>query len=175
VEAQYRELLTLAVEQGAKLVCLPEFSLLPYFPGTRDQSGFAWAELLKTGPTAQFLRVEARVFDPDGQFIIFMRKLHIPSGVGCHETDFFVGYHEYPVHDIGAVKIATSTWNGAEFIFYPTAIGSELTDPDMDSKAQWQLVMCGHVVANGVYIAAANRVGAENGMTFYGSSFICDL
>lgn len=152
MEAQYHELLTLAVEQGVKLVCLP------YFPGTRDQRGFVWAEPLKTGPTAYDTAV---LFGPDGQFINFTRKIHIPSGAGCHETDFFVGYHEYPVHDIGA-----------EFIFYPTAIGSEPTDPDMESKAQ--LVMRGHAVANGVYIAAANRVSAENGVTFYGSSFICD-
>lgn len=67
MEAQYHELLTLAVEQGAKLVCLPEFSLLPYFPGTCDQSGFAWAEPLKIGPSAQFLGDVARVF---GLFLV---------------------------------------------------------------------------------------------------------
>ncbi len=212
MEKQYLDLLPHAAAQGAKLVCLPEFSLLPYFPGTRDSSGFAWAEPLKTGPSAQFLSAAAKqfgvmlvgslyekaddgryydtavVFGADGKFQNFTRKIHIPSGEGYHETDFFIGFDDYPVHDIGAVKIATPTcydqWfpelariyamNGAEFIFYPTAIGSEPTDQDMDSKNQWQLVMRGHAVANGVYIGAANRIGRENAVTFYGSSFVCD-
>jgi N-carbamoylputrescine amidase len=64
--------------------------------------------------------------------------------------------------------------NGAELIYYPTAIGSEPTAPEFDSKDAWQTVMRGHAVANGVYIAACNRVGIENSVTFYGSSFICD-
>lgn len=211
MESLYLDLLPQAVEQGAKLVCLPEFSLLPYFPGTRDKSGFDWAEDLKTGATVQFLSKAARQFGvmivgslyertenqyydtavmvgADGEFLNFTRKIHIPSGEGYHETDFFIGFDDYPVHDVGAVKMATPTcydqWfpelariyamNGAEFIFYPTAIGSEPTDPEMDSKNQWQLVMRGHAIANGVYIGAANRVGKENSVTFYGSSFICD-
>jgi len=64
--------------------------------------------------------------------------------------------------------------NGAKFIFYPTAIGSEPSDPTIDTRNAWQAVMIGHAIANGVYIAAANRVGVENGVTFYGSSFICN-
>ena len=90
--------------------------------------------------------------------------------------------------DIGAAKVAAPTcydqWfpelariysmNGAEFIFYPTAIGSEPTDPDMDSMVMWQTVQRGHAIANGVFVGAANRVGHENEVTFYGSSFICD-
>jgi N-carbamoylputrescine amidase len=44
----------------------------------------------------------------------------------------------------------------------------------MDTSAMWQTVMRGHAIANGVFIAAANRVGAEPPVTFYGSSFICD-
>jgi N-carbamoylputrescine amidase len=64
--------------------------------------------------------------------------------------------------------------SGAEFIFYPTAIGSEPTDPSIDTAESWQTVMRGHAIANGLYIAAANRVGEENGVRFYGSSFICE-
>jgi N-carbamoylputrescine amidase len=67
-----------------------------------------------------------------------------------------------------------SALNGAEFIFYPTAIGSEPTDPAMDSSEMWQTVMRGHAIANGVFIGAANRIGRENGLTFYGRSFVCD-
>ncbi len=62
---------------------------------------------------------------------------------------------------------------GAEFIFYPTAIGSEPSTPEIDTAEAWQTVMRGQAIANGIYIAAANRTGTE-GVTFYGSSFICD-
>ena len=66
---------------------------------------------------------------------------------------------------------------GAEILFYPTAIGSEPVLPK-DSKAHWQNVMCGHAGANIMPVIASNRYGEEkqNGssMTFFGSSFIAD-
>jgi N-carbamoylputrescine amidase len=66
--------------------------------------------------------------------------------------------------------------NGAEIIVYPTAIGSEPTEPEYDSAAHWQRVMQGHSGANLVPVVAANRIGIEVGsrhtLTFYGSSFI---
>lgn len=129
----------------------------------------------------------ATLHAPSGELAGFTRKVHIPEGIGYHENHYFDGYDAYPVHDTGRVKVAIPTcydqWfpemsricalNGAEFIFYPTAIGSEPTAPDVDSSAAWQTVMRGQAVANGVYIAAANRTGTE-GVEFYGSSFICD-
>jgi len=211
MQETYRWLVREAAAQGAQLVCLPEFSISPYFPGTRDKAGFRWAEILREGPSSTFFGELARdngvtligslyeqdrdayfdtatIHNPQGELIAFTRKVHIPSGEGYHETDFFGGGIEYPVHDIGPLKLAAPTcydqWfpelariyamNGAELIFYPTAIGSEPTDPDFDSRDAWQTVMRGHAVANGVFIGAANRVGVENGVTFYGSSFICD-
>lgn len=57
---------------------------------------------------------------------------------------------------------------------YPTAIGSEPDFPNFDSQPSWQRVMLGHAVANGVFIAAANRIGFEGLITFYGTSFIAD-
>lgn len=207
----YRLLIGEAAGRGASLICLPEFSILPYFPGTRAKEGFKWAESLNEGESARFFSDMARthqvtlvgsifeqegenywdtavIYDTKGQLKHYTRKVHIPSGEGYHETDFFEGYGEYPVHDIGAIKIAAPTcydqWfpelariyalNGAELIFYPTAIGSEPTAPEFDSQAAWQTVMRGHAVANGVFVAACNRVGKENAVTFYGSSFICD-
>jgi N-carbamoylputrescine amidase len=130
----------------------------------------------------------ATIHGPDGKLIGKTRKIHIPSGVGYHETHFFGGADDYPVFDIGPLRMATPTcydqWfpelarifsmNGAQFIFYPTAIGSEPTDAAMDSQQAWQTIMRGHAIANGVFIGAANRVGTENLVTFYGSSFICD-
>lgn len=129
----------------------------------------------------------ATVHGPSGELEHFTRKVHIPSGEGYYETHFFGGYDEYPVHDLGDVQLAAPTcydqWfpelariyalEGAELICYPTAIGAEPTDLEMDSQPSWETVMRGHAIANGVFVAAANRVGEENGIPFYGSSFIC--
>lgn len=211
-KALYRGLVAEAAATGASLICLPEFSILPYFPGLRDPAGFRWAEPLRGGVSDQFFGELARAYqvniigslferdadgnywdtatihDPSGQLRHFTRKMHIPSGEGYHETDYFAGSGQYPVHDIGAIKLAAPTcydqWfpelariyalEGTEFIYYPTAIGSEPTAPDFDSADAWRTVMRGHAVANGVFIAACNRIGRENAVTFYGSSFICD-
>ena len=210
--ALYSELVAEAAATGASLICLPEFSILPYFPGVRDPAGFRWAEPLRGGVSERFFselageyRAQiigslfekdaagnywdtATVHDSDGELRGVTRKVHIPSGDGYHETDYFEGFDQFPVHDIGAVKLAAPTcydqWfpelariyalEGAEFIYYPTAIGSEPTAPGFDSTAAWRRVMQGHAVANGLFIAACNRVGQENAVTFYGSSFICD-
>ncbi|MCA9903733.1 MAG: hydrolase [Anaerolineae bacterium] len=212
MQNQYRALVSEAKGRGAALVCLPEFSLIPYFPGTTDTAGFAWAEPLEGGISERFFSDLARqqavtmvsslfektadgehydtavIHAPDGRMIGSTRKIHIPSGEGYNETSFFEGWHTYPVFDTGKIKMATPTcydqWfpelariytlNGAEFIFYPTAIGSEPTDPDIDTAESWQTVMRGHAIANGIYIGAANRIGVENAVTFYGSSFVCD-
>lgn len=211
IEADYRRMVDAAVQAGAQVVALQEFTLSPYFASTLDVSGFDWAEPLYGGRTDQFFGELARqhkvfiissifektprgrYFDtalihaPDGELAFYTRKVHIPAGEGYHENHFFEGSNEYPVHDIGPLKIAIPTcydqWfpemaricalNGADWIFYPTAIGSEPTDPDFDSQPLWQTVMRGHAIANGVFVAAANRIGQE-GVTFYGSSFISD-
>lgn len=211
-KALYRGLVAEAAATGAHLICLPEFTLLPYFPGLRDSAGFRWAEPLPGGASDIFFGELARehqvsivgslferdadgrywdtatVHKPDGKLAYFTRKVHIPSGEGYHETDYFGGADQFPVHDLERVKLAAPTcydqWfpelariyalEGAELIIYPTAIGSEPTAADFDSAAAWQTVMRGHAVANGLFVAACNRVGRENAVTFYGSSFICD-
>ena len=63
---------------------------------------------------------------------------------------------------------------GAEILFYPTAIGSEPHDPDLDTSRLWRRAMIGHAVSNVVPVVAANRIGTEEGQCFYGHSFICD-
>lgn len=208
----YRDLVNEAVGAGANLVCLPEFSILPYFPGIRhNPESELWQESLHSGASAEFFSELAAqhkitligsiferdgdndwdtavIYNPQGKLSHYTRKVHIPSGEGYHETDYFNGYSEFPVHDIGMAHIAAPTcydqWfpelariyamNGAELIYYPTAIGSEPTAPDFDSKDAWQTIMRGHAVANGMFVAACNRVGTENSVRFYGSSFICD-
>ncbi len=69
---------------------------------------------------------------------------------------------------------------GAELLLYPTAIGyynhAELGEPPEVREQQrdaWQTMMRSHAIANGVYVAAANRVGTERDLTFWGSSFVC--
>lgn len=129
----------------------------------------------------------ATVHGPDGRLIGTTRKVHIPQGAGYYEDYYYGGSNQYPIHEVAGVKTAVPTcydqWfpemsricalKGAEFIFYPTAIGSEPDAPELDTAEAWQTVMRGQAIANGVYIAAANRLGQE-GVTFYGSSFICD-
>jgi N-carbamoylputrescine amidase len=65
---------------------------------------------------------------------------------------------------------------GAELLLYPTAIGSEPSNPELDSREHWMAVQQGHAAANMVPVVAANRVGSEtiddSRITFYGSSFI---
>ena len=128
----------------------------------------------------------ATIYNPQGDLHAFTRKVHIPQGEGYHEDHFFQGDDRFPIHEVLGVKIAVPTcydqWfpemsricalNGADFIFYPTAIGSEPTNPRVDTRDAWQTVMRGQAIANGVFLAAANRVGVE-GVRFYGSSFVC--
>ena len=212
MQEQYHQLIPQAVAQGATVIGLPEFSLIPYFPGVRDLAGFDWAEALPGGVSERFFGAMAKaqgvtiigslyekaedgvyydtatIHSPDGKLAGFTRKIHIPSGDGYHETDYFVGGEQYPTFKVDGLTLATPTcydqWfpelariyslNGAELIFYPTAIGEEPTDREMDTSEAWQTVMRGHAIANGVYVAAANRVGVENGIRLYGSSFICE-
>ncbi|RLT36662.1 MAG: hydrolase [Chloroflexi bacterium] len=129
----------------------------------------------------------AVLYDPSGSQIGHTRKVHIPQGEGYHENHYFAGFDQFPVHDIAGTQTALPTcydqWfpelsriyalNGAEFLFYPTAIGSEPDAPEIDTADAWCTVMRGQAIANGVFIAAANRTGVE-GVTFYGSSFVCD-
>ena len=132
------------------------------------------------------------MIDADGEVLGLYRKSHIPTGE-CYEEKFYFapGDTGFKVFDtkygrIG-VGICWDQWfpetarilalNGAELIFYPTAIGSEPVLPK-DSKEHWQHTMCGHAAANIIPVIASNRIGTEkegdSSMTFFGSSFIAD-
>ena len=63
---------------------------------------------------------------------------------------------------------------GAEILFYPTAIGSEPQEPNLDTERMWRRAMTGHAVSNVVPVVASNRTGTEEDQIFYGSSFIVD-
>jgi len=127
--------------------------------------------------------------DADGAILGIYRKSHIPDGPGYEEKFYFrPGDTGFMVFDTKAGKAgAAICWDqwypecarilmlkGAEFLLYPTAIGSEPEAPGVDTRDRWQRAMIGHSVSNVVPVAAANRIGNENGQVFYGSSFITD-
>lgn len=133
------------------------------------------------------------VFDADGTALGHYRKSHIPDGPGYSEKFYFTpgdtGFRVWSTRfgKIG-VGICWDQWFpecarcmallGAEILLYPTAIGSEPQDADLDSAAHWRRVMQGHAGANLMPLVAANRTGTEAGrdfeQTYYGSSFIAD-
>lgn len=133
------------------------------------------------------------MLDADGQCLGVYRKSHIPQGPGYEEKYYFSpgdsGFQVWKTRfgRIG-VGICWDQWfpeaaramalKGAEFLLYPTAIGSEPQDPTLDSRDHWQRVMQGHAAANVMPVIASNRIGREDGqtcsLTFYGSSFITD-
>lgn len=134
-----------------------------------------------------------KVFDADGRDLGLYRKSHIPDGPGYQEKFFFrpgnTGFKTFTTR-FGRIGVAIC-WDqwfpeaaramalaGADILFYPTAIGSEPEEPELDSRDSWQRVMIGHAVANSVGVVASNRVGTEgegkDSITFYGSSFIAD-
>ncbi|WP_420547283.1 N-carbamoylputrescine amidase [Curvivirga sp.] len=135
------------------------------------------------------------VIDVDGQIKGHYRKSHIPHGSGYQEKFYFSpGDSGFQVTQTAYAKIGVGIcWDqwfpeaarsmalkGAEILFYPTAIGSELSMEGHDSSGHWRRVMQGHAGANLVPVVASNRVGKEvatnsdNHLTFYGTSFIAD-
>ena len=129
------------------------------------------------------------MINPDGAVAGVYRKSHIPDGPGYQEKFYFrpgnTGFKVWP--GPGATLGVGVCWDqwypevarsmvlmGAEILFYPTAIGSEPHDPELDTSRLWRRAMIGHAVSNVVPIVAANRIGTEGGQHFYGHSFICD-
>lgn len=134
------------------------------------------------------------MIDADGTVLGNYRKSHIPDGPGYTEKFYFspgdTGFKVWNTK-VGAigVGICWDQWfpeaarsmalQGAEILLYPTAIGSEPRDVELDSSGHWQRVMQGHAGANIMPLVASNRIGTEEGragtsITFYGSSFIAD-
>lgn len=133
----------------------------------------------------------AVVIDADGQILGNYRKMHIPDDPNFYEKFYFtpgdLGFQAFQTRyaKIG-VLICWDQWfpegaritalSGAQILFYPTAIGFHKSDKKF-AKAQltgWQTVQRGHAVANEVFVAAANRVGKEGQLTFWGNSFVSD-
>ncbi|RNB89547.1 N-carbamoylputrescine amidase [Brevibacillus fluminis] len=129
----------------------------------------------------------AVVYDADGSYLGTTRKNHIPDGPQYHEKYYFVpGNTGYPVYEtrygtIG-IGICWDEWfpevarilalQGADILFYPSAIGSEPDHPELSTRKAWEKAISAHGISNGVFIAAVNRVGQEDDMNFYGGSFV---
>ncbi|MBZ6379075.1 N-carbamoylputrescine amidase [Pacificimonas flava] len=129
------------------------------------------------------------MIDPDGEIMGVYRKSHIPDGPGYEEKFYFrpgnTGFMTWQTRfgTVG-VGICWDQWfpeaaramvlQGAELLLYPTAIGSEPEEPDLDTATMWKRAMVGHAVSNTCPVVAANRTGTEDGQTFYGSSFAVD-
>jgi N-carbamoylputrescine amidase len=125
----------------------------------------------------------------DGEILGTYRKSHIPDGPGYEEKYYFrPGNDGFKVWDVCGTRIGVGIcWDqwypecarvmalmGAELLFYPTAIGSEPYDVDLDTSRMWRRAMLGHAVSNCMPVIAANRIGSEDGQAFYGHSFITD-
>jgi N-carbamoylputrescine amidase len=126
----------------------------------------------------------------NGSILGQYRKSHIPDGP-CYEEKFFFsqgqsGFKVFKTQfgNIG-MGICWDQWfpecarimtlMGADILLYPTAIGSEPEEAhNLETQKMWKSAMLGHAVCNSVYIAAANRVGKDKKITFYGNSFISD-
>lgn len=129
------------------------------------------------------------MIDDKGEVMGVYRKSHIPDGPGYSEKFYFrpgnTGFKTFPT-PFGKVgpAVCWDQWypetaralmlGGAEILLFPTAIGAEPHDPDLDTSRMWRRAMIGHAVSNVVPVVAANRIGTEHGQRFYGHSFICD-
>ena len=133
----------------------------------------------------------AVVIDDDGKILGTYRKLHIPHDPFFYEKSYFnpgdLGVQVFKTRYLNfAVLICYDQWypevarmsvlEGADLIFYPTAIGYLEGDPLSygDWLNAWETIQRSHAIANGVHVAAVNRVGTEDKIRFWGSSFVCD-
>lgn len=127
--------------------------------------------------------------DATGEVMGTYRKSHIPDGPGYEEKYYFrPGNDGFKVWDVFGTRIGVGIcWDqwypecaramallGAELLFYPTAIGSEPYDEDLDTSRMWRRAMQGHAVSNCMPVIAANRIGTEGNQSFYGHSFIAN-
>jgi N-carbamoylputrescine amidase len=134
----------------------------------------------------------AAVIDADGSIKGIYRKMHIPDDPLYYEKFYFTpGDLGFKVHDTSAgrmgVLVCWDQWfpegarltalQGAEILFYPTAIGwlpSESREMNLAQHSAWETIQRAHAIANGVFVAAVNRVGREGELTFWGQSFVAD-
>ena len=138
----------------------------------------------------------ALVIDADGSLLGIYRKMHIPDDPGYYEKYYFTpGDLGFRCFDTRFARVAPLVcWDqwypeaarlaalaGAQVLFYPTAIGWHPAEKARDGAAAldaWRTIQRAHAIANGLYVAAVNRVGyegpPETGLEFWGGSFVAD-
>jgi N-carbamoylputrescine amidase len=134
------------------------------------------------------------ILDADGTYLGKYRKMHIPDDPNYHEKFYFtpgdLGYRSWETrYGRAGVLICWDQWypeaarltalSGAQILFYPTAIGWLVPEKDeygATQQASWETIQRSHAIANGVYVAAVNRIGIEpgpnQGIEFWGGSFV---
>ena len=176
------------------------FALAEAIPGRTSQTMAQLAAELKVVIVASLFERRAAgvfhntalVFDKDGSLAGKYRKMHIPDDPGFYEKFYFTpGDQGFLAIDTSIGKIGVCIcWDqwfpeaarltalaGAQILVYPTAIGWLSEDKQDYGHSQlnaWQTVMQSHAITNGVYVVAANRVGTESNIEFWGNSFIVD-
>lgn len=180
------------------------FDLAEPIPGPTSQRIAAVAK--KTGMTIITSLFEKRapgvyhnttiILDEQGEIAGTYRKMHIPDDPLFYEKYYFTpGDTGFIAHDTtnakAGVLICWDQWypeaarltamQGAEILFYPTAIGwhpAEKTEYGEAQSSMWETIQRSHAIANGCFVAAVNRIGHEagggDGIEFWGSSFIAD-
>jgi N-carbamoylputrescine amidase len=138
----------------------------------------------------------AAIIDADGSLLGKYRKMHIPDDPLYYEKFYFTpGDLGFPNFDTRFARIGVlvcwdqwypegarlSSLGGANILFYPTAIGWHPSEKQEFGAAQldaWRTIQRSHAIANGIFVAAVNRVGfegtPESGLEFWGHSFVCD-
>ena len=175
------------------------FDLAETIPGPSTAAFSKLAKLSKTVIIAPLFEKRASgiyhntavVIDADGKLLGKYRKMHIPDDPGFYEKFYFVpGDLGFRVFETSYAKIGVlicwDQWfpeaarltalEGAEILFYPTAIGWKPGEPEETRSYHlaWETVQRSHAIANGVYVASTNRVGREGELKFWGSSFVAD-
>ncbi|HEY2893920.1 MAG TPA: carbon-nitrogen hydrolase [Pirellulales bacterium] len=134
----------------------------------------------------------AVVFDADGSLVGKYRKMHIPDDPLYYEKFYFtpgdLGFSAFDTrYGRVGVCVCWDQWypeaarltalSGAQILFYPTAIGwlpGEKEEYGPSQHSAWETMMRSHAIANGVFVAAANRTGREGELEFWGASFLAD-
>ena len=187
------------------------FDLAEPIPGPSTETLIKVAQETKVSIIASLFEKRARgvyhntavMIDSDGKILGLYRKMHIPDDPLYYEKFYFTpGDLGFKAFDTNFGRIGTLVcWDqwypegarltalqGAEVLFYPTAIGWHPAEKEQYGKAQhdaWRTIQRAHAIANGVYVAVVNRVGHETGnirgnevkgagLEFWGGSFLCD-
>jgi N-carbamoylputrescine amidase len=194
-----------AAKKGAQIICTQELFRSQYFCQSEDHKNFELAKKHKVVIIASLFEKRASgvyhntaaIIDADGSLLGIYRKMHIPDDPLFYEKFYFtpgdLGFKTWQTRygKIG-VLICWDQWypeaarltamQGAEILFYPTAIGwhpSEKKEYGERQHGAWETIQRSHAVANGCFVASVNRIGHEvlagvggDGLEFWGQSFV---